>query len=468
MSERKGAREYHLLTVLLSDKMATHMKHPVSFFPGCFAARVAAIALLSGLPVARGAEVGAGLQAATAPRQLNGETVSIFRVYPAEQCFEGIASTAYDPEIKEGESRVKAYWDDKTQFTRVSPVDNFGKISGPVLADFHYLSKPDVDAVKSGRPFSSKLVSIFSEARSATGFSRDDKHLTAMFTPNRQDKRNASGWVHFEGKDIPFSLSGRPSIKMISSATADILRSGYWRAKIFGNYAGERFIISRAELTEKPDPRQIDDPALPRVLVIGDSISMNYDASARNALRGKANYHRIEANGGSTGRGMSSVDLWLGPYWEKGFQWDVIQFNHGLHDLNQRGYEKDAVLGDFAVSIEDYKKNLEVEIQALTKTGAQLIWCTTTPVPADPEGKASRKPDADRIFNEAAMEVMSRHPEIIINDLNKVVRESAVFDEWRKGNNVHFKTPAELSALGQSVANAVLQALDKQNGSLKK
>jgi acyl-CoA thioesterase-1 len=284
-----------------------------------------------------------------------------------------------------------------------------------------------------------------------------------MFTPKRDDKKNASGLVKFGGKDILFSLGRRPAIKIISPANADVLQSGYWTAKIYGSYAGDRFVISRAELTEKPDPRQGDDPALPRVLVIGDSISMNYDESAKKALSGKANYHRIEANGGSTARGVSSIDLWLGPYWEKGFQWDVIQFNHGLHDLNQRGYEKDAEWGDFAVSIEDYKKNLELEIQALKKTGARLIWCTTTPVPADPEGKGSRKPDADLIFNKAAMEVMSNHPEIIVNDLNSLVRGSAVFDEWRTRNNVHFKTPAELSALGQSVASAVQQALDTKN-----
>jgi acyl-CoA thioesterase-1 len=330
------------------------------------------------------------------------------------------------------------------------------------------MSKTDVDAVKAGRPFTNRRVSIISEGKNATGFSRGDTHLVAMFTPNRDDKKNASGRIHFEGRDIPFSLSRKPSIQIISSAHADILQSGYWTAKIYGNTTSNRFIISRAELTEKPDPRQVDDPALPRVLVIGDSISMNYDESAKKALRGKANYHRIEANGGSTGRGVSSLDLWLGPYWEKGFQWDVIQFNHGLHDLNQRGYEKDAVWGDFAVSIEDYKKNLELEIQTLKKTGAQLIWCTTTPVPENPQGTGTRKPDADLIFNKAAMEVMSKHPEIIINDLNKLVRGSAVFDEWRTRNNVHYKTPAELTALGQAVAHAVQQALDKRNADLKK
>jgi hypothetical protein len=35
-----------------------------------------------------------------------------------------------------------------------------------------------------------------------------------------------------------------------------------------------------------------DDPALPRVLLIGDSISMGYTLPVRTALKGKANVHR--------------------------------------------------------------------------------------------------------------------------------------------------------------------------------
>jgi hypothetical protein len=35
-------------------------------------------------------------------------------------------------------------------------------------------------------------------------------------------------------------------------------------------------------------------------------------------------------------------------------------------------------------------------------------------------------------------------------------------------NNVHYKTPAELTALGQAVARAVQQALDKRNADRKK
>ena len=73
----------------------------------------------------------------------------------------------------------------------------------------------------------------------------------------------------------------------------------------------------------------------------------------------------------------------------------------------------------------------------------------------------SRRKDEDVIFNKAAMEVISQYPEIQINDLNSVVRESDVFDNWRKGSNVHFKGE-EQRVLGNAVADAVTRALDSR------
>ena len=55
---------------------------------------------------------------------------------------------------------------------------------------------------------------------------------------------------------------------------------------------------------------------------------------------------------------------------------------------------------------------------------------------------------------------MSRHPEILITDLNQAVRDSAAFDQWRKGNNVRFKTEEELTVLGDTVAATVKRAVE--------
>ncbi|MCX5683968.1 MAG: SGNH/GDSL hydrolase family protein, partial [Planctomycetota bacterium] len=80
-----------------------------------------------------------------------------------------------------------------------------------------------------------------------------------------------------------------------------------------------------------PDPAlaQVEDvPGLPRVLLIGDSISMGYTPGVRELLKGKANVRHPPENCAATVVGLKRLDVWLG---EK--KWDVIHFNFGLHDM---------------------------------------------------------------------------------------------------------------------------------------
>src|SRR3954451_8440143 len=56
----------------------------------------------------------------------------------------------------------------------------------------------------------------------------------------------------------------------------------------------------------------VDTPGLPRVLLIGDSISMGYTISVRELLKGEANVHRVPENGGDTANGLAKLDKWLG------------------------------------------------------------------------------------------------------------------------------------------------------------
>jgi len=217
------------------------------------------------------------------------------------------------------------------------------------------------------------------------------------------------------------------------------------------------------EVSALEDPCKSDDQKLPRVLVIGDSISMNYHESAKKALEGVANYHRNEGNSFSSVHGVNNAELWLGNYEEQGGHWNVIQFNHGLHDLKQ-AYDKDSdTFGEYAVPLEAYKESLEKEIQILKKTGATLIWCSTTPVPNDIKSQYARRKVAPKIFNNAALEVMAEHPEIIINDLYGVVSESQVFEGWWQTKDPHFYKPEEQQALGDAVAAAVQKALKQRS-----
>ena len=63
----------------------------------------------------------------------------------------------------------------------------------------------------------------------------------------------------------------------------------------------------KAQKKKGPLAPVTDDPKLPRVLLIGDSISIGYTLPTREFLKGKANLHRIPANGGPTTRGLATV-----------------------------------------------------------------------------------------------------------------------------------------------------------------
>ncbi len=200
----------------------------------------------------------------------------------------------------------------------------------------------------------------------------------------------------------------------------------------------------------------VDDPALPRVLLIGDSISIGYTLPARAVLEGTANLHRIPTNGGPTSKGLQHIDAWLGDK-----KWDVIHFNWGLHDLCYRNPgsktqgNRDKVNGKVTHSVEEYAANLEKLVVRLKQTGAHLIFATTTPVP---EGEAGRKVGDDLRYNRAAVALMEKH-EIEINDLHALMAGQLGRYGTRPGN-VHF-TREGSKRLGRQVAEVVKAALMK-------
>ncbi len=194
-----------------------------------------------------------------------------------------------------------------------------------------------------------------------------------------------------------------------------------------------------------------DDPDLPRVLLIGDSISIGYTRPTRKLLAGRANLHRIPTNGGPTTKGLQEIDTWLGPK-----QWDVIHFNWGLHDLkymNASGGLTDPDKGKQQVPIKAYEKNLDRLVRRLKKTRAKLIWRNTTPVPP---GSKGRIPGNAARYNTAAARVMTKH-KIPTQDLYSFSKKR--MDSLMRKANVHFTTDGS-QALAREVAAAITQQLE--------
>jgi len=177
-----------------------------------------------------------------------------------------------------------------------------------------------------------------------------------------------------------------------------------------------------------------DDPTLPRALLVGDSVSRGYTQAVRKALAGKANVHRAPANCGPTSLGVRKIDVWLGDG-----KWDLIHFNFGIHDRN--------------TPVADYAKRLEHLVERMRKTGAKLIWASTTPIPDDPAKKQTAASIVER--NQAAAGIMRKRG-IAIDDLFTLVTPHVA--TLQNPNDVHFNAKG-YAFLGKRVAEAAEAAL---------
>lgn len=207
---------------------------------------------------------------------------------------------------------------------------------------------------------------------------------------------------------------------------------------------------------EHPALVQIKDvPGLPRVLIIGDSISMGYTLPLRKALEGKANLHRPAANCGPSSRGVEQLESWLATGGSD--RWDVIQFNFGLHDIrhfSDPGNTKPAGAtdGHRQVLEEVYEKNLRTIVARLKATGAKLIWRNTTPVP---DGANGRVPGDEVRYNEIAKKIMDENG-VEIDDMHTFCVPR--LREIQQPKDVHFKDKGS-NVLADETAKKILAAL---------
>ncbi|MEC9475470.1 MAG: SGNH/GDSL hydrolase family protein [Planctomycetota bacterium] len=214
--------------------------------------------------------------------------------------------------------------------------------------------------------------------------------------------------------------------------------------------------IACSPLLSGDQPEPADDPVkeLPKVLIIGDSISIGYTPFVEEQLREKAMVIHNPGNAQHTGTGLKKIDAWLG---EK--KWDVIHFNWGLWDLCYRdppgSLKRGKKNGKVTFTPQQYGKNLEKLIVRLKKTGAKLIWASTTKVP---EGEPGRKVGDDIRYNAVARKLMKKY-RIPVTDLHAASSQFPA-ELFRAPGDVHFK-PEGRRKLARLVAKKVEEALEK-------
>lgn len=261
-------------------------------------------------------------------------------------------------------------------------------------------------------------------------------------------ERNKDVAVEFRKATKEYEDATRQAMLAQNPALAPLLAKADAQAKLGQRKTNEGETVADSDSLKNPAVRPIkDEPGLPRVLLIGDSISIGYTLPVRELLKGKANVHRIPVNGGATEVGLAKMKEWLGDG-----RWDVIHFNFGLHDA------KFASETTQRASREQYVENLRTLVTQMQATGAKLIFATTTPVPKDGILSATRKFDSILARNEAAVKLM-RERGVAVDDLYAAVLP--VQEKVGRSNDVHYQ-PEGYDVLAKAVAASIAAQLPKK------
>lgn len=183
----------------------------------------------------------------------------------------------------------------------------------------------------------------------------------------------------------------------------------------------------------------VNDTKLPRVLLIGDSISGGYGPRVADALNGKASVARLTTSKSIGDPALlTEVALVLGQC-----RFDVVHFNNGLHGWGYTEQEYQQHFPDLLATIRQHAPQ------------AKLIWATITPMRQ--AGNLNVIADGTKRVqarNKIAQEIATREG-IVVNDLYGLVKDHA---EYWSGDGVHFNGQG-IAAQAEQVTQKITQAL---------
>ena len=197
--------------------------------------------------------------------------------------------------------------------------------------------------------------------------------------------------------------------------------------------------------------------ALPKVILVGDSIRLSYAPVVTKQLEGKALVVSPKANGGDSSNVLKNLEQWVireNPL--------IVHFNCGIHDT-----KKFKATDRFQVSPEQYEANLRTIVERIReRTGAVVLFATTTPILDDRAAAARKGRDYELLgksvvqYNAIATKVMEEL-KVPVNDLHAAISkpDSPHTAETLIGNDgVHLTAPAR-ELLGKQVATFVCRHL---------
>lgn len=213
---------------------------------------------------------------------------------------------------------------------------------------------------------------------------------------------------------------------------------------------------SGAVADTEPSKQASRDANLPKVLIIGDSISIGYTEPVKRLLRGRADVRRVNANCGPTQYGLQHLKEWLGDE-----HWDVVHFNWGIWDMHQMEGDNIVAGGSrIRTPLPQYEQNLRKLVGMLRATGAKLVWASITPLdqPTDPAKYGANAFVAEDVvkYNAVAERIMAENG-IPVSDLYTLVYARRY--ELRTADSVHF-TDEGSRVLAREVAINIQRAIN--------
>src|SRR5882757_6742614 len=187
-----------------------------------------------------------------------------------------------------------------------------------------------------------------------------------------------------------------------------------------------------------------NDSLLPRILLIGNSITRGYYPEVAKILEGKAYVARLTTSK-SVGDPalLKEIDLIMSYY-----KFDVVHFNNGLHGF---GYTE-----------EEYGKAFPAFVKKIREKAphATLIWATITPVHTKADMKIlDPKTDRIKVRNKIALDYIAKQKDIRVDSLYELTINHPEFYEGGDGTHPN---SSGYQALAEKVAAALSAALDEK------
>ena len=284
-----------------------------------------------------------------------------------------------------------------------------------------------------------------------------DFQLTTVVTTNGRVITGAISQRSAAGLTIQTAMEsvrvGSNDVALVKVSKQSMMPDGLLD-KLTDNQTRDLFawMMSDGEVSETDQGK--NPGTLPVVILLGDSIRMNYQQTVVAELTGKATVLAPKENCRHTKFVLENLEKWI-----KGRNASLVHINVGLHDMFLG-----SATGQPRHSLEVYEANLRAVFVKLKElTDAKIVFALTTPViearQAASEGyKRVVRREADVVRYNARAAQIAHESGIQVNDVYRLSSLVGTGDVLRESDGIHLSKVGE-EVIGKHVASVIADTL---------